>query len=112
MVICGMIKTFTMDTGIITKIVGALTGDYSNLLNKPGAFVPIYILSGTWQEMGWSAIIYIAALAGVDQELYEAASIDGASRMLKNYTYLTAMYYGNNYYHVYYEDWKPDVGRI
>ena len=81
MVICGMIKTFTMDTGIITKIVGALTGDYSNLLNKPGAFVPIYILSGTWQEMGWSAIIYIAALAGVDQELYEASAIDGAGKL-------------------------------
>ena len=65
MVICGMIKTFTMDTGIITKIVGALTGDYSNLLNKPGAFVPIYI----------------AALAGVDQELYEASAIDGAGKL-------------------------------
>lgn len=81
MVICGMIKTFTMDTGIITKIYGAITGDYSNLLNNPNAFVPIYVLSGTWQEMGWSAIIYIAALAGVDQELYEAASIDGAGKL-------------------------------
>ncbi len=81
MVICGMIKTFTMDTGIITKLIGALTGNYSNLLNNPKAFVPIYVLSGTWQEMGWSAIIYIAALAGVDQELYEAASIDGAGKL-------------------------------
>lgn len=81
MVICGMIKTFTMDTGIITKIIGALTGNYSNILNNPKAFVPIYVLSGTWQEMGWSAIIYIAALAGVDQELYEASAIDGAGKL-------------------------------
>ncbi len=81
MVICGMIKTFTMDTGVITKIVGTLTGNYENLLNNPKAFVPIYVLSGTWQETGWSSIIYIAALAGVDQELYEAASIDGAGKL-------------------------------
>lgn len=81
MVICGMIKTFTMDNGIITKIYGAITGDYGNLLNNQNAFVPIYVLSGTWQEMGWSAIIYIAALAGVDQELYEAAAIDGAGKL-------------------------------
>lgn len=81
MVICGMIKTFTMDTGIITKLYGALTGNYENLLNNPHAFVPIYVFSGTWQEMGWSAIIYIAALAGVDQELYEAAAIDGAGKL-------------------------------
>lgn len=80
-VICGMIKTFTWDTGIITKLVGAFTGYKGNLLNEPNAFVPIYVLSGTWQEMGWSAIIYIAALAGVDQTLYEAASIDGAGKL-------------------------------
>lgn len=81
MVICSMIKTFTMDTGIITKIIGALTGNYSNILNNPNAFVPVYVLSGTWQEMGWSAIIYIAALAGIDQELYEASAIDGAGKL-------------------------------
>ncbi len=80
MVICGMIKTFTMDNGIITKIYGAITGNYSNLLNNPKAFVPIYITSGIWQEMGWNAIIYIAALAGVDQSLYEAAAIDGCGK--------------------------------
>jgi len=43
-------------------------------------FVPIHVLSGIWQGLGWGAIIYIAALANVDQELYDAASIDGANR--------------------------------
>ena len=50
------------------------------MLTKANLFVPIYTISGIWQQMGWSAIIYISALAGVDQQLYEAAQIDGANR--------------------------------
>ena len=47
------------------------------------AFKPMYILSGLWQNMGWDSILYIAALAGIDPALYEAATIDGATRMQK-----------------------------
>ena len=43
-------------------------------------FVPIYVLSGIWQEIGWGSIIYLAALSSIDQELYEAAKIDGANK--------------------------------
>ena len=43
-------------------------------------FVPIYVISGLWQTIGWSAIIYISALAGIDQGLYEAARMDGANK--------------------------------
>jgi putative aldouronate transport system permease protein len=48
---------------------------------EPGWFRPIYIISGVWQSMGWNAIIFMAALAGIDVELYEAAMIDGAGRL-------------------------------
>ena len=49
-------------------------------MSVPQYFVPIYVISGIWQELGWGAIIYLSALAGIDQELYEAARIDGANR--------------------------------
>ena len=48
------------------------------MLSEPELFYPIYILSGIWQGVGWSSIIYLATLAGIDQEQYEAARIDGA----------------------------------
>ena len=55
----------------------------TNYFAMANAFKPMYILSGLWQNMGWDSILYIAALAGVDPALYEAATIDGASRMQK-----------------------------
>lgn len=79
-VICGMIKTFTADTGILSQLVAIFTGERVNLLHKPELFVPIYVFSSIWQTVGWSSIIYIAALSMVDQELYEAARLDGANR--------------------------------
>ena len=80
-VICGMIKDFTAADGIITELVSLFGGKKQSLLNDPSMFVPIYVLSGVWQEVGWGSIIYIAAIAGVDQSLYEAAAIDGAGRL-------------------------------
>lgn len=80
-VICGMIKTFTQDTGVINYILGFFGFKPKSLLNYPEYFTPIYVLSGIWQEMGWSSIIYLAALTGIDAQLYEAATIDGAGRL-------------------------------
>lgn len=54
-----------------------------SFLDKTQYFRTIYIASDVWQSIGWSAIVYIAALSGIDQELYEAATIDGASRVQK-----------------------------
>lgn len=79
-VICGMIRTFTMDSGIINDIIAFFGGERVTLLSRPNMFVPVYVLSGIWQEVGWGSIIYLAAMAGIDQELYEAAKIDGAGR--------------------------------
>ena len=52
-------------------------------MQQPGMFKWIYVISGIWQGTGWGAIIYFAALSGVDQSLLEAADMDGASRMQK-----------------------------
>ena len=46
-------------------------------------FRPLYVISDIWQEMGWSAIIYLAAISGVDMQLYEACEIDGGGRLMK-----------------------------
>ncbi len=79
-VVAGMIRVLTSQNGIITSLLSVFGVEQVALLTKQEYFVPIYVISGIWQQLGWSAIIYIAALAGVDQELYEAAKIDGANR--------------------------------
>jgi putative aldouronate transport system permease protein len=79
-VICGMILQFTRDDGVITYLLGFFGYPQQTILNSPNAFMPVYVLSGIWQEVGWGSIINLASLAGIDQELYEAAAIDGASR--------------------------------
>ena len=69
-------------TGIYGTLYTMLTGQNGpNILASGPAFKHIYVWSGVWQNMGYSAIIYIAALSGVDTSLHEAAEIDGASRL-------------------------------
>ena len=80
-VVCGIIKTFVAQDGIITYLLSSVgLVDKVNLLGYKEYYIPIYIFSGMWKEVGYSSIIYIAALAAVDQELYEAAAVDGAGR--------------------------------
>ncbi|SEM56750.1 putative aldouronate transport system permease protein [Paenibacillus sp. cl141a] len=69
--------------GIVNTIAGALGFEAINYLGEPGMFRTIYVLSDVWQTMGYSAVIYLAALAGVDPSLYEAAKVDGANRFQK-----------------------------
>lgn len=76
-----LFQVFNVRTGIVGTTYQALFGRRMvDLFGKPNAFRHLYVWSGIWQSMGWSSIIYIAALSGVDQELHEAAQIDGASR--------------------------------
>lgn len=83
MVLCGLISIFTAKTGPVAQFVALFTGAPENLLYRPEYFKPIYIISGIWQQLGWSSIIYIAALTNVDANLYEAAELDGAGRFRK-----------------------------
>ena len=82
-VVCGMIKTFVASDGIITTLVSSLTGIEfkESLLNNANLFTTIFVGSDIWQNIAWSSIIYIAAIMGVEQQLYEAAAIDGAGRL-------------------------------
>jgi len=79
-VICGMILEFTSHNGLISVVLSYFGIPAKTMLNDAGLFVPIYVISGIWQGVGWGSIIYLAALTGIDQELYQAASIDGAGR--------------------------------
>ncbi len=79
-VICGMVLDFVSENGVVTQIARAFGYSGSNLLMYSEYFRPIYIITDIWQQLGWNSIIYIAAILGVDQELYEAAKIDGAGR--------------------------------
>ncbi len=87
-VICALIRNFVGDGGFIQQIVHFFGGPEGSLLNSSEYFVPIYVLSGIWQEVGWGSIIYIAALSGIDQQMYEAAQIDGAGKW-KQMLYIT-----------------------
>lgn len=79
-VVCSMIKQFSMTNGLFNDIAVLFGGERTQILQNPKNFRTLYVASGVWQEFGWNSIIYLAALAGVDQELYEAARIDGAGR--------------------------------
>lgn len=81
-VVCGMITVFlSPESGVINFLLQAVGIDPVAFLAKPDMFKWVYVLSGIWQTIGWSAIIYIAALSGVDKNLLEAAEIDGANRI-------------------------------
>ena len=80
MVVCGMLTNFMARDGLVNNIIAHLGGERTALLSKPELFRWIYVFSGIWQGMGWGAIIYLAALSGVNVELYEVAELDGANR--------------------------------
>lgn len=69
-------------SGVISEFLKSihLISEDTNLLGSASAFVPVYVLSGVWQSMGWNSIIFIAALSSVDTQLYDACKIDGANR--------------------------------
>jgi putative aldouronate transport system permease protein len=82
-VICGMIRDFVSARGIITWLLSHLGAEKINYLAFPQYFRTIYVASYIWQTAGYGTIIYLAALSGVDAQLYEAAQIDGAGRFAK-----------------------------
>lgn len=69
--------------GIVNEGIKALGGKSIYFLNEADWFRSIYIGSGVWQSAGWGSILYIATLTGIDPQLYEAATIDGASKFQK-----------------------------
>lgn len=81
-VVVGMIMMFlSPQGGMINLLIQAFGGQPISFMTEPGWFKSVFVLSGVWQQMGWSSIIYLAALAGVDPQLHEAARVDGAGRL-------------------------------
>ncbi|MDQ6420550.1 ABC transporter permease subunit [Paenibacillus sp. LHD-117] len=79
-IVIGFVHEFSSVDGIINKVMGWFGAEPKALLYLSEAFRPLYIGSGIWQELGYGAIIYLAALTGIDPAQYEAAVIDGANR--------------------------------
>jgi putative aldouronate transport system permease protein len=69
--------------GLVNNIIVSLGGGRVDFMAKPEYFKSIYVWSGVWQNMGYSSVIYIAALSAIDPALYEAATIDGAGKFQK-----------------------------
>ncbi len=80
-IMAGLIRSFVNPTnGLINVLITQMGGKTIDFLTNPSAFVPLLVLTEIYKSMGWGTIIYFAAISGVDEQLYESASIDGANR--------------------------------
>ena len=80
-VMCGMLILFlSPSVGIINTVIKSFGGEAINFMAKKEYWRHLYVWSGVWQGMGWSSVIYFAALSGISPELHEAAKCDGATK--------------------------------
>lgn len=79
-VIVGLVYTFLTTDGFVNALLKALHLPQIDFLTSPGWFMPLILLEGMWKESGWGMIIFLAALAGINPDLYESAVVDGANR--------------------------------
>ncbi len=79
-VLVGLLLDFFSRDGLVNGMLGALGIPPTSFMQEAGWYWPLYVGSGIWQAVGWGSIIYLAAIASVDQTLYEAAIVDGAGR--------------------------------
>lgn len=77
------LQLFAPTNGLVNIVLNQLGINSIPFLNSPGNWIWTYIFLGIWQSIGWNTIIYLAAITGINPELYEAASVDGASRFKK-----------------------------
>lgn len=77
------LQLFAPTSGFVNLIIEKLGGEAIPFLNDAKTWVKTYVGLGIWQSFGWNSIIYLAAIAGISPELYEAASVDGAGRFKK-----------------------------
>ncbi len=80
-IIGGIVTQIFSSTGLVNNAVTALGGDKVNFLTNKLNWVIIYVAMGIWQSAGWGTIVYLAAISGVNPELYEAAEVDGCGRL-------------------------------
>jgi putative aldouronate transport system permease protein len=82
-IIGGIVTQLLAPTGMINSLITRMGGDSLPFLTDKLAWVGTYSLVGVWQSAGWGTILYLAAMTGIDKELYEAADVDGAGRLKK-----------------------------
>jgi len=83
-VMAGMLYLFlSPSNGFVNALITSLGAKKIDFMSDPAWFRSVYIISGIWQDAGWGTILYIAALTGIDPEMYEAAEMDGASILQK-----------------------------
>ncbi|MDD7270707.1 MAG: ABC transporter permease subunit [Spirochaetales bacterium] len=80
-VVTSIVMDLTARNGAITQFLAKFGFEPVTMLNETKYFLPIYIISGIWQNIGWNSIVYLAALLSIDAQLYEAARIDGAGKL-------------------------------
>ena len=84
-IVVGMLYNFfSVNGGLVNEVLRKLNKTPINFINSSVWFRPLFVGSGIWQGMGFGTIIYLAAIAGIDQALYDSASVDGCSRFMKN----------------------------
>jgi len=80
-VIVSIMMDLTCANGVITQFLAKFGLKPVTMLNNKQYFVPMYVVSAIWQNIGWNSIIYLSALTAIDAELYEAAKVDGAGKV-------------------------------
>lgn len=78
--VTSVVSSIVSNNGLLDSMCALIGVDYTPLSTVPSAFIPVYIVTNVWKTIGWNSILYLAAIVGVNKELYEAASIDGANR--------------------------------
>ena len=83
-VLCGIVVDFCATEGVINDILSFLGFEANNLLQNPWLFKPIFVITNLWQYAGWNSILYMAAIMGINEELYDAAYVDGCGRFKRS----------------------------
>ena len=78
-IVTGMIRELVSTSGPLNQLIAHLGGEKISFIAFPQYFNPIFVISGVWQALGWGTILYLAAIAGINPSLYEAAEVDGAN---------------------------------
>lgn len=79
-IVAGMVREVLSTSGPINNLIKSMGGEAITFISLPEWFTSIFVVSGVWQGIGWGTILYLAAMSGINPELYEAAALDGANK--------------------------------
>lgn len=108
-IVSGVVINVLAYDGLVNSALALLGLPTINFLGSEEMFVPMLLLTDIWKSTGWGAIIYLAAISGIDQDQYESAQIDGASRMQQMFRITLPNILPTVYHHVHFVGGRPDV---